>query len=506
MIELDLYTHKVPINISDSIAEKFKFPIVFYLCHKNDGRFFLVTFVILDFKNKELFYIFSYSSENLEKISKHKFSNFFRCKESQNAHCSINLTSGKDFWVFFEASHFFFHVDRQRNKLKIFTSSDLEIGEKNKAAEFGSTFYKDDSDNKYFYFTVLTEEHQAKEKLLSFFKASLDLSSLEKVFSIWQHPRHTAPHVTKKYKNYLLNSEFTWTEFKLRDSGEVLEAATPFMRYVYKDLYREFCKERNREFNEDEYNRKNNVSRVGGIHLESEFKIFCENKGKNFLDICQKNKKYNFDPLPGKISLIDIKRQTIEFYETTFCAPAHFEIDAKKDIIYTSSHNFTFFDNLYFLGPAAIDKFILEKNKLRKIGSFCDKEAYRFTTHKVFYYKDKSYICSFGQPNRLYFIDADTMKILYYDDIGEDYLSGKNDLCSYLNNNGYIYDKSIIRAIEISEDGEILFLLGKEFIYFYSFPDKKILEKFPYTSDIMVKKDIRLSDFHLRTTHSNYLY
>jgi hypothetical protein len=203
--------------------------------------------------------------------------------------------------------------------------------------------------------------------------------------------------------------------------------------------------------------------------------------------------------LPGEISLLNLKDLSLTLYETTFCAPAHFEIDTKKGIIFTSSHNFAIFDKVYFFGPAALDRFVIENGKLKRTGVFSDPTAYRFTTHKIFYHKGKSYLCAFGQPNRLFFIDAETLKIIYYDDIEEDYLSGQKDIRDFLNNDPL--DHIGLKAIEVSSDGEILFLLGPSHIFFYSFPERRIISRIVYDS----AEGIPLDSFYRLTTHSSYL-
>ena len=142
---------------------------------------------------------------------------------------------------------------------------------------------------------------------------------------------------------------------------------------------------------------------------------------------------------------------------------------------------------------------MIENGKLKKTGVFSDPSAFRFTTHKVFYYKGKSYLCAFGQPNRLFFIDADTLEILYHDDIEEDLLSDQKDIRDYINNN-YL-EQITLKTIEVSPDGEILFLLSYNYIYFYSFPERKIISKIAYQS----AEGIPLDGFYKRTTHSNYL-
>jgi hypothetical protein len=61
-----------------------------------------------------------------------------------------------------------------------------------------------------------------------------------------------------------------------------------------------------------------------------------------------------------------------------------------------------------------------------------------------------------------------------------------------------------MRTIEVSPDGEVLILIGHKYVYFYGFPERKILCKFDYR-DFDLGKDFDLRDYNLRTTHCDYL-
>ena len=69
---------------------------------------------------------------------------------------------------------------------------------------------------------------------------------------------------------------------------------------------------------------------------------------------------------------------------------------------------------LQFIGPAGIDKFLIQGGELTNVGTFSNPTGYRFTTHRVFDYNGKSYLCTIGHPNRLVFVDTETMEMLFY--------------------------------------------------------------------------------------------
>lgn len=500
MLELKTKTYRRKFNISPWLADKFKYPIIFYLAHKDDYRAFLITFVIVDFHRSEIIYIISFSPENFEKVKNHPDENIFRILTGYNPHCSLQINPEENFYTFIENSGFFFNVNYKKNILKAFTGKDLSCLEKDRLTLFGSTFYKDEENSDYFYLSAISKNTDGKLKL-NFFRASLDLCKLEDIFNTQSFLSESAPHVTRKYKNYLINSEFEFRRYKNKWTGKIFFSAKEYMRFVYKDIYKEFCLKKKINFKMDNLRLKNEI-RVWNVHLEPEFSDFCREKGSNFLEICEKNKKYAFSVLPGTITIIDIAKRILKSYETSVCTPAHFEFDFESSTIYTSSHNFIILDKLYFLGPAAIDKFVIRGGELEKIGTFSNDCAYRFTTHKIFKYKNKRYICSFGQPNRLYFIDAETMETLYYDDIETDLLSDKWDIRHFLNNKNL--EPFVLKTIEVSSDGEILFLLSHNFIYFYSFPERKILHRIDYR-DFELGDNISLHDYYNRTTHCDYL-
>ena len=499
MLELKTQTYKAKIEIDPEIVREFKYPIIFYLAHKDDQRFFFITFVILDLQKSEISYIRTYSPENIEKVENYEQSEIFRAMPVFNPHCSIRINDQDEFLTFVERTGFFFKVMPKENRVIVLTGKDLKINQPAHVREFGATFYKTkESEQDILYLTAISDQQDGTD-LLNFYRSSLDLNDIQPVFSTPSGRFFPPPHATRKYGDYLLNSEFSAREFKNKKTGEIFKATFELYRYVYRELYKEFCETKGEIFSEECFLEKNKID-VRELSIDPEFREFCETKGRDFIDICTHDPRFDFSVLPGTISLVDPKNHTIDYYHTSCCAPAHFEVDEREDFVYTSSHNFSRFHRLFLFGPVAIDKFRLREGKLEKVGTFSDPTAYRCTTHKVFRYKDKPYICTFGQPNRLFFIDAETMTTLFYDDIGEDVLSGKI-LPQFLNNT--VTQSVYFRGVEVSSSGEVIFFMDHQYIYFYSFPERRVLTRLPYFSEYATNPFF--SGFYNRTIHCDYL-
>lgn len=501
MIKLKLKNFRARVNINKDIAEKFKHPIIFYLAHKNDPRAFFITFVILDFVRKELNYLISYFPENIEKVNKLENQKIFSIPHPAfTPHCAIEINPGKDFYVFVDSVKYFYYVNYKDCYARVLTGADLKCLESEKLREFGATFYKDDQDPNAFYFTAV-EEGEKNRNFVNFYKSDMSLDNIELVASqrVWGS---NVPHATRKYKNFLFNSEFAHREYKLEKSKKVIDGSNAFIRYAYEHLYKLYCKETKENYDLERFHRENSVGH-DRLQLEKNFKKFCGHKGKHLLDICNKDENLRFSMLPGDISMIDLKSGDIKFFKTSFCSPGHFEVDKEGDCVYVSAHNFLVYNQIYFLGPAAIDKFKLIGDKLEKVGSFSDPTSYRMTTHRVFHYKNHPYICTFGQPNRLFLIDAETMKSIHHEDIGEDVLSGREDIADFLNSSKL--EPITIKTLEASQDGSMLFLLDYKYIYFYDFEKRKIVHKMKYQWPEKIGENLMLTDFYKRTTHSNYL-
>lgn len=487
MIELKLESCVKPLDLSIPGIENFKKPIIFYLVNKNDDRPFFVTFVIVDFLKKELLYLFSYSEENINTISNQPDNTRFSM--SMHPHCSITINENEDFLTFMEEEEYFFYVNKKNLIMNVYTIDDLVSTNGIKFKKFSSTFYKDDSNPNYFYISIVDSLD-----LLHIYKVSLTLDNIEEVDSFAFYPN--PPHALRKYKDYLLlSSDFKYGKYLMEKTGKYVNAEG-LENAIYATAFRMM------------------MSRKGNNNLQDlniySLSIEDVKELQRIMD-----SKYSVKCLPGEILVMDIKTKEKTRYETTGASPAHFEIDTREGAIYTSSHNFFRGKNLMrFLAPAVLDKFVILGDKLKLVSSFSYPKGYRYTSHRVFYFDERPYLCTFAHPNRLLFIDATTMELLFFHDIEEDELSSQSDVCSYINSRVNEFE---IVAMEVSNNGENIFFVSPQYIYIYSFPERKLCGKIDFkvwnqkengdsvTSSEIPHSEKNLNDYKIRTVHLNYL-
>jgi hypothetical protein len=504
MLELKAATIRRKIDLNPDICRRFKDPIVFYLAHKNDHRCFFITFAVLNLKEKEILYVITYLPENIEKVKNHKNQQKYRAIPCKNTHCSVKVGNGGGFISFPEDGKYFYRVFPGENRVEVHSGEDLVRENKDfEFSEFGSTPHKvEENGNSFLYFTAI-DRRARNHPTLNYFRAKPDMSEIRKIFSAPVSRHRQNPHTTKKYGPYLISSDFTSRRYKNKKTGLVYETLGELIGFAYKELYGDYCKSKREKFSKEDFFKKN-LTCDEEITLERDFQSFCENKNKNFLDLCFSSSRFDFSISPGEISIIDPEKQTIKSLKTTFCEPAHFEIDYQKEAIYAFSHNFSRLDGIHYFGPAAIDKFSLKDEYFEKVESFVNPTGYRMTDCKMFYYQNKPYLCSIGRPNRLFFISADTMSLLFHDDIGEDMLSKQKDTRHFLNHNDT--EPFALRALEVSDDGELVFLLSHQHIYFYSFSERRLLTGLRYRDRIpILDGNSTLGDFYQRTSHCSCL-
>ncbi len=470
MIELKLDFYSQPIHISDEDVSKFENPIIFYLVNKQDKTPFYVSFVIINFNNKEMKVLSSYNENNIRIINEQEEIEKYTLRRTP--HSTISLHKDEDFFTFMDEEEYFFYVNYKDLIMKVYTIEDLLIDTKVKFKCFSSTFFRDDSDPNYFFFSIVDEQD-----ILHIYRSPLKLDEFIEFDTFQSQP--SPPHTLRKYKNSLfLSLDFKNAGYLLQNKGKILD-----MNGLNNLIYRNIAKLM--------------YSRYGIANPEKlSIRLLQYKHYQELVDIIKNG--YKIKCLPGEILQINTQTKEKTYYSTSGSNPAHFEIDVEDDCIYTSSHNFFFNeDGQFYIEPAVIDKFKLVDSKLEHLGAFKYSKGYRYSSHKVFRYEGKPYICTIGQPNRLIFADATTMELLFYHDIGEDVLSDQTDFSSYLTYYGSM--ETDIVGFQVSPNGESIIIIGPDKIYFYSFPERKIYNEIDLKSSEMLKQCTA------RTLHVDYL-
>ncbi len=499
MIELKLAVQDMKFTVSDETKEyldqkMINKPLCLYLIHKEDKRFFFPTFALVDFQKLSISHIHSFSRENARIIEIQKDEGLFQSERRFNPHCSLR-TGEKRFnsFVYFD-DQYFYDVDYGRGRLNIVMGKDLE-NNMAQLKKFPSTVYPDPDDPHKFHFAASTWSGG-----INYYRANLGMTGIERLCS---SGAPVVPHVVRKFKNHVFSSYFDFFEYTMLWSGKTMDSTADLFRHVLDVLSEKY---RSKADVGDKL-KKAGQRRTGTIwwdiaetqletRLDRNFRQFLDDSFSNldFIDQCNSFPETRFNVEKGRFAMLDLDRKTETFYETTYSRPAHFEVDEKRGHVYVSSHNFATIDRIRYLGPAAIDKFELKDGELKLLDTFTHEKGYRFTSHRIFDFEGKPYLCTFAQPNRLYLVDAEKMELIHSEDIGEDFLSGKENIGEFLNNTDT--EPYALKEIEVSDDGKMLFFLDNKHLYLYDFEKRKIQDRIPYLPNDL---------FERRSTHIYWL-
>ncbi len=459
MFELSLNQRKLKCDFNLQLVNAFKEPIVFYLMDKRDKRSFFLSFVIVDASKQEVIFLDTYSKDNLDIYNKLESDEQFVLKRTP--HRSVVAVTGKKFYTFVQDERFFFCVDCSSLKMQVMTL-DERIGDKNyKIQKISASIFYDYYNNNYLYISAIDTEQN-----LHIYHASIDLQEIVEIYTEKGH--RTTPHSIVNYKNHLyLSHDFGNVDFRNKRKNEISNSDQ-----IVEGLDMQVIKKRimNRNTNSSEKEMREEV-----------VKEFFNDK--------------NYEVERGKIALLDLNTFQMKTYYTSGASPAHFEFDFEKDYIYIVSHNFFGWEGRnIFISPAIIDKFKITDDGLVLLNRFSYAKGFRYATHKLFYRDKKCYICTMAQPNRLIVVDASTMKLVFYYDIGEDKLSDKNNVRDYLNSNNS-HDEIV--AVLASKDGNYLVLISNIYIYYFDIEKRSIAQKIKYNEEG--------KDWVIRTVHKDII-
>ncbi|OPH47983.1 hypothetical protein BC351_39025 [Paenibacillus ferrarius] len=470
MIKLALDKRVIPVNMGNKVRDAFDNSIIFYLINRNDQRPFFVNFVVIDFENNQLNYFDTYLEENIEVINHHP--DQANLTLQRTPHRTVTITAGENFFTFIQEEQYFYYVNYKNQYVLIYTFDDFIKNKDYKLLKLSSTNYQDTDNPNYLYLSAIDED-----QALHIYRVSLNLQEIEEIHVL---PNQTVPpHTLRKYRDMLLLShDFGNAQFINQNSGKMISSSNFAMSLQKRKMFKE---RQMRDQREEEW-RKVLISEVFNESYE-ENPITCAS---------------------GEVLTINLNNMEEHYYKTNGTSPAHFEIDEKTDHIYVSSHNFFVWNgkNIY-VEPAVLDKFQIENGKLKLTKSFSHETGYRFTSHKFFYHQGKPYMCTFGQPNRLFVIDAEDMQLVYFEDIGQDELSSQSSIRDYINDRVSEFE---IVGVEVSQNGNYIIFVCNEFIYLYDFLKREIIQKVPYINNSDDKHlYVGLDQYKIRTNHIDYL-
>jgi len=475
MFQLEIYKYERPLDNVDPVFKNICKPFIFYLNNKDDPRSFFNMFVVVNFEKDIITYYSTYSQKNADLLEKQIDNDIYMVQRT--VHCTLEAKKGEVYLTFMEEECFFLHMDIRSLILTVYNMNDLVKDPNVNLTRICSTFYPDDMDNDFFYISAVDTNN-----FLRIYRVSLTLDQLKEVDNLpdisWP------PHVLRKFRNLLfISNEFRFSNYILQKEQKVVSGEM-LKRIILKHIHRI----RSSQNPED--------SDLPAGQMPSYINIDMKNLYQTL------RAKYDIRCLPGRIMLIDENTGYKQYYETSGGSPAHFEIDEENGVVYTSSHNFIMNDQMViFNEPAVIDKYKVNKNSLDHIGAFKFSEGYRYTTHRIFFNEGKQYIVTFAEPNRLIFIDAETMEFIFSYDVDEqNMLSNCEDIGIFIN--CMVNGKSYL-ALEVTPDGEYIFFIGYDDIYIFHFKSRKIVGKQSYKN--FVQDNLDLNRYGLKTAHLYYL-
>lgn len=521
MIKLKLITVKKSFPKDHNILSNFESPFILYIRHKDDDSKFFMSFVIADCKNREYIYINSYLPENVEKID--EYNKHWKLLYTNMPHSHVWIRGSSRFLVFDQDPNFIYDVDYWAWVLNILVWVDdfneIWVWE---LLRFSSTSYIDPQDDSRFIFSSVVRN--LWEYYYWFFSANRNLSNIKTLWIIKKDDKDDVIyHVIRKYKNKLLLSNFNWWLLHYKKKWGVVK----LMDYLdivqpkydkYKKYFSVFKKLTMDKAKKDLFLKKalDDVFEwilINRDYSEKYYNMFVWDNPINILEFTELT-DFAVDLMPWEINVYDLDNQAYDVYSTTYWRPAHFEIDYELNEIFVSSHNFIHMDKKYFqdvwpldkkyyFWPAAIDKYILNKDwKLEFVWNFVEERWYRFTSHKVFNYKWVRYLVTVGHPNRLFLINADSLEKIFCYDIWQDVLSDKVNVLSFQNNTD-LYWKIWLNVLA---DKWVVLIIDDMSIKFFSIDEKNLIFDLPYIYNTDLYNDLNLQDFRNWITHLDYLY
>jgi aminoglycoside phosphotransferase len=115
-------------------------------------------------------------------------------------------------------------------------------------------------------------------------------------------------------------------------------------------------------------------------------------------------------------------------------------------------------------------------------GVFQHRTGFRFTSHVVFQTGNREYLCTIGQPNRLFLIDAESMELVAFKDLGPNRLSSETDLLPYVSSAKVA--EGAIAALSVSEDGKYLAVARTDGVAVVDLGSMNIIDSLPVMASL----------------------
>jgi hypothetical protein len=336
---------------------------------------------------------------------------------------------------------------------------------------FGTTFAKDPQDPRAFYLTAKLDQAEGRPtEHIAYYRVALDLGRADFLYSRPCEPQEQCPHATWRVDGNLLSSEFNVTEYQLLKTGQAFRSDDAFHNHVVGDYWSRLSgMERARAVAvhvlahplafRKTVRRAKRAHDYHGLAAAAIDRCFRgTHPSLDFILACLDSEDYRFRIAPGSIRVLSLEQGAEVAHTVRHSKPAHFEVGAAGHV-YLSCHTFFAWKRqTYFVEPAALLKLRMTGGVPREEGVFRHPTGYRFTSHVVFQRDGREYLCTVGQPNRLFLVDAETMQLVAFKDIGEDCLSAQEDVALYLTTHNL--EATAMRAMAASEDGRYLTIGG----------------------------------------------
>jgi hypothetical protein len=501
MLDFPIQVYEHPLD-RKAYASSFVSPIVFFVTDHSDPRYVLAAFALCDFERGRITYITSSSPENRRKLDaltdpslRQSLAPLPRGHFRQ-VHSVIETSRDESFYAFIYASepcNFFCHVDYKHRVMRVYTGDDFRaIAGCGPVDSFGSTFAPDPADPSHFFLNVKLASHGSDTPAIAYYRVALDFSRAALLGRRACSEDHPCPHATRRHGDYLLSSEFHEAGYQLLTSGREFTTAEALRKHVLQDYW-------------SRLEARGRASALATQVLAHPFKFFRIIKrawrakdGRSVKDLaidrcfrgrhpsqqfawaCQDVDEYRFHVAPGCIRVLPLSGGPETAHTVSHSTPAHFEIGRRGDI-YLSCHNFLQWDlRRYLIEPAAILRLRMNGAVPEERGVFQHPTAFRFASHIVFESAGREFLCTVGQPNRLFLVDAESMKLVAFKDIGIDHISSATNLPFFLSRTNL--ESVAVRSLSASEDGRFLAIADSQTVFVLDLGSLDIVDSLPVTA------------------------